>query len=98
MKPTPTLAEMIASFDPNRHGGEVMATDPIGVEWGDIVAAATRVFKSEALAKGWLHTQVPELDGDIPVIVLMEEGGFERVLKALEVREKMEACEERSVP
>jgi antitoxin MazE len=29
---TPTLAEMIASFDPARHGAEVMVTEPVGVE------------------------------------------------------------------
>jgi len=29
---TPTLAEMIASFDPTRHGAEVMVTKPVGVE------------------------------------------------------------------
>ena len=29
---TPTLDEMIASFDPARHGGEVMVADPVGVE------------------------------------------------------------------
>ena len=29
---TPSLDEMIASFDPARHGGEVMVTGPIGVE------------------------------------------------------------------
>ena len=29
---TPTLAEMIASFDPTRHGAEVMVTEPVGVE------------------------------------------------------------------
>ncbi|MEI6825103.1 MAG: hypothetical protein WCK54_05895 [Desulfuromonadales bacterium] len=31
---TPTLAEMIASFDPDRHGGEVLVTVPVGVEEG----------------------------------------------------------------
>lgn len=78
-------------FNPDRHGGEIMVTDLVGVEMrGNIVEAATRVFKSEATAKGWLHAQVPELDGDIPVIVMMEEGGFERVLKALEVRADLE--------
>jgi len=29
---TPTLAEMIASFDPARHGAEVMSTEPVGAE------------------------------------------------------------------
>jgi hypothetical protein len=29
----PTLAEMIASFDPDRHDGEVMVTEPVGVEY-----------------------------------------------------------------
>ena len=29
---TPTLAEMIASFEPDRHGGEVMISEPVGVE------------------------------------------------------------------
>jgi antitoxin MazE len=29
---TPTLDEMIAAFDPVRHGGEVMITKPVGVE------------------------------------------------------------------
>jgi antitoxin MazE len=29
---TPSLDEMIASFDPARHGGEVMVTKPVGVE------------------------------------------------------------------
>lgn len=29
---TPTLDEMIASFDPARHGREVMITKPVGVE------------------------------------------------------------------
>lgn len=29
---TPTLAEMIASFDPARHGAEVMITEPVGAE------------------------------------------------------------------
>lgn len=29
---TPSLEEMIASFDPARHGGEVMITEPAGVE------------------------------------------------------------------
>ena len=28
----PTLAEMLASFDPKRHGGEAMAFAPMGVE------------------------------------------------------------------
>ena len=31
---TPTLAEMIASFEPDRHGGEVMVAEPVGVEEG----------------------------------------------------------------
>ncbi len=31
---TPTLTEMIASFDPDRHGGEVMVTEPVGAEEG----------------------------------------------------------------
>ena len=29
---TPTLGEMIASFDPARHGEEVMVTDSVGAE------------------------------------------------------------------
>ena len=29
---TPALAEMIASFDLDRHCGEVMVTEPVGVE------------------------------------------------------------------
>jgi hypothetical protein len=29
---TPTLAEMIAPFDPDRHGWEVMVSEPVGVE------------------------------------------------------------------
>jgi antitoxin MazE len=29
---TPTLAEMIASFDPARHGAEVMIAEPVGAE------------------------------------------------------------------
>ncbi|MBK5275918.1 MAG: AbrB/MazE/SpoVT family DNA-binding domain-containing protein [Desulfuromonadales bacterium] len=29
---TPTLNEMITSFDPTRHGGEVMITKAVGVE------------------------------------------------------------------
>ena len=29
---TPTLAEMIASFDSTRHGAEVMASESVGVE------------------------------------------------------------------
>jgi len=29
---TPTLAEMIASFNPTRHGTEAMVTEPVGVE------------------------------------------------------------------
>jgi len=29
---TPTLEEMLASFDPKRHGGEVMLTKPVGAE------------------------------------------------------------------
>jgi len=28
----PTLADMLASFDPTRHGGEVMAFAPVGAE------------------------------------------------------------------
>ena len=28
----PTLAEMLATFDPKRHGGEVMNFYPVGVE------------------------------------------------------------------
>jgi antitoxin MazE len=28
----PTLEQMLASFDPKRHGGEVMATAPVGLE------------------------------------------------------------------
>jgi antitoxin MazE len=28
----PTLEEMLAAFDPQRHGGEVMAFAPVGVE------------------------------------------------------------------
>ena len=28
----PTLAEMLAAFDPKRHGGEAMAFAPVGVE------------------------------------------------------------------
>ena len=79
---------MIASFDPGRHGGEVMVTDPLTRK--DIVEAATQVFGSEATARAWMHAPVPELNGDIPEVVLMEEGGYERVLKALEVWEKME--------
>lgn len=87
----PTLAEMIASFNPDRHGGEIMVTEPIGVEMRkNIVEAAARVFGSEATAKAWLHAPVPELGGDIPEIVLLEEGGFDRVLKALEVRADLE--------
>ena len=87
----PTLAEMIASFNPDRHGGEIMVTEPIGVEMRkNIVEAAARVFGSEATARAWLHAPVPELGGDIPEIVLMEEGGFDRVLKALEVRSVLE--------
>jgi RHH-type transcriptional regulator, rel operon repressor / antitoxin RelB len=31
MAVTPTLDEMIASFDPARHGGEVMVTKPLNV-------------------------------------------------------------------
>lgn len=66
LDPTPTLAEMIASFNLDRHGGEIMVTDPIGVEMREnIVEAAARVFKSEATAKAWLHAPVPELGGDI---------------------------------
>lgn len=57
---------------------------------GNIIEAATRVFRSEATVKAWLHAPVPELGGDIPEIVLLEEGGFERVLKALEVRADLE--------
>lgn len=88
MKPKPTLAEMIASFDPARHGGEVMVAEPF--ERKDVVEAATQVFSSEATARAWMHSPVPELNGDIPEVVLMEEVGYERVLRALEVREKME--------
>ncbi len=29
---TPTLEEMIASFNPAKHGGEVMVTKPVGAE------------------------------------------------------------------
>ncbi|MBV5329805.1 MAG: DUF2384 domain-containing protein [Chlorobium sp.] len=87
----PTLAEMIASFNPDRHGGEVMVADPIGVEMmKDIIEAAARVFGSEATARAWMHAPVPELGRDYPDIVLMEEGGYERVLKALEVRADLE--------
>lgn len=28
----PTLAQMLAAFDPKKHGGEVMADGPVGVE------------------------------------------------------------------
>lgn len=35
---TPTLKEMIASFDPSRHGGEAMADKPVGVEAIDLDA------------------------------------------------------------
>jgi hypothetical protein len=31
---TPTLTEIIESFDPDRHGGEVMVTEPVGAEEG----------------------------------------------------------------
>ena len=30
--PEPTLEEMLAAFDPKRHGGEVMAFEPVGKE------------------------------------------------------------------
>ena len=31
---TPTLAKMIGTFDPDRHGEEVMVTEPVvGAEW-----------------------------------------------------------------
>jgi antitoxin MazE len=28
----PTLEQMLAAFDPKKHGGEVMADKPVGVE------------------------------------------------------------------
>ena len=31
---TPTLTEMIESFDPDRHGGEAMVSESVGVEEG----------------------------------------------------------------
>ena len=30
--PKPTLAQKLAAFDPNKHGGEVMPTKPVGRE------------------------------------------------------------------
>ena len=32
VKQEPTLEEMLAAFDPARHGGEAMAFDPVGRE------------------------------------------------------------------
>ena len=31
-EPMPSLAERLARFDPERHGGEVMPTEPLGTE------------------------------------------------------------------
>jgi hypothetical protein len=32
LRKEPTLEEMLAAFDPGRHGGEVMVVAPVGAE------------------------------------------------------------------